>query len=120
MSNASLKTRQEMERLIRERVVDELLAAGFMLNVNNGGDDNELPAMTTDRLAVLAVMDKTDDEHLLVEDSHTSGWVYFVYGNDGWDVVSDYTTNLERYLTASDALAEALDNGHFVITPVSL
>jgi len=38
-----------------------------------------------------------------------SGWVYFVYGNDGWDVVSDYTTNLEAVLKGSGELAERLE-----------
>lgn len=32
----------EMERLIRERTVTDLLAAGFTLNVNNGGEEPEL------------------------------------------------------------------------------
>ena len=25
-------------------------------------------------------------------------WVWFVYGNDGWDVVCDYTINLESII----------------------
>jgi hypothetical protein len=37
------------------------------------------------------------------------GWVFFVYGNDGYDVISDYTTNLESSLTATNKLAESLE-----------
>lgn len=37
------------------------------------------------------------------------GWVRFVYGNDGHDVISDYTTNLESVLEPINAYAESLD-----------
>jgi len=35
--------------------------------------------------------------------------VYFVLGNSGWDVISDYTTNLEALLAGANALAESLE-----------
>ena len=46
-----------------------------------------------------------DDCHIFVHEAtgdlledgkiNSIGWVYLVFGNDGWDVISDYTTNLE-------------------------
>jgi hypothetical protein len=40
------------------------------------------------------------------DDRDAHGWVRFVYGNDGWDVVSDYTTNLEPHMKNADKLAD--------------
>ena len=116
---ASVKIRQVIERAIRERIVDDLLTAGFALNVDNGGDDEELPRATTDRETILGAMYQTDEERLYVYacgDVPTQtpfAWVYFAYGNNGWDVISDYTTNLEPYLKGADAISDAVQAGTF-------
>ncbi len=43
------------------------------------------------------------------------GWVRFIYGNDGWDVISDYTTNLEPVMKLVQPLIDRLENGNFEI-----
>lgn len=40
------------------------------------------------------------------------GWVRMIYGNDGWDVMADYTTNLEDVLTDANKLADKLEEQH--------
>jgi hypothetical protein len=41
------------------------------------------------------------------KDSDTwHGWVLFIYGNDGWDVISDYTCNLEPIMGPANELSE--------------
>ena len=35
-------------------------------------------------------------------------FVYLVYGNDGWDVISDYSVKLETELACANALADKL------------
>jgi hypothetical protein len=109
------------EKAVVERTVTALLAHGYQLNVNNGGDDYELPAFTTDRAAVLAAMMETDDELLVTKDprpemlgpdahgnARNGGWVRFVYGNSGEEVINDYTLNLEDALATVNAYAEGL------------
>lgn len=41
----------------------------------------------------------------LIEDDalKSIGWVYCVFGNDGWDVISDYTTKLDGLGLMADA-----------------
>lgn len=105
-----------VEQEIAAMTVDALLAAGYLLNVNNGGQDDELKP-TTDRQAVLDAMFATDDEFLTVYTNHhpalaktrSLGWVHFVYGNSGYDVISDYTTNLEAVLAPVNAFTNTLD-----------
>lgn len=105
--STNVKSRQRIERTIARRVVLDAIAAGFALNVNNGGDTSELPAPSKKVKEVLAAMFATDDEHLLLyKDDKRVGWVYLVYGNDGWDVVSDYTVNLEKVMEGANQLAD--------------
>lgn len=67
---------------------------------------------------ILGVMNRTDDEYLMVyREAEEIGWIYFVYGNDGWDVINNCTTNLESHMTGVDALIEQLESGQYVFTP---
>jgi len=103
----NVKMRQRVERAIARRVILDALAAGYALNVNNGGDEHELPAPSTKVKEVLGAMFATDDEHLMFyKEGKRVGWVWFIYGNSGYDVVSDYTCNLEDVMQGADALAD--------------
>lgn len=97
----SVKMRQLVEREIATAVVDVLLTAGFNISVDNGDNDGHEYQLgySTNRADILNAMFLTDDERLYVgRDGETIGWVYLVYGNDGWDVISDYTVNLESLI----------------------
>lgn len=94
----SVKMRQEVERKIASAAVKAILANGYKISVDNGGDDFEI-TRSEDEKAVLAAMFAADDDRLYVyelDKVRPLGWVYFVYGNDGYDVISDYTVNLEK------------------------
>lgn len=106
MTNVAM--RQRVERQIARAAINGLLAAGYTVSVNNGGDTDEIEP-STDARAILKEMFATDEEHLIAHrDGKRSGWVFFVYGNDGWDVISDYTTNLEQALAGAKALADKI------------
>ena len=99
----SIKMRQMVEKEIYTKVIDVLLAAGFALSVyNSGGENNEYEIeRSQDREAILAAMYLTDEDRLYVHEAGQEkphAWVYFVYGNDGWDVINDYTVNLEKHI----------------------
>lgn len=97
-----------LEQRIVKRTVDALLAQGYALATDEGEHRFYGPvAPTRERATILAALMEVDDEHLGVFPAEEVGapkvrqpfaWVRFVYGNDGWDVVSDYTTNLEDVL----------------------
>lgn len=103
----SVKMRQKVEREIATKAVEDALAAGYGLNTDIG-DGPELPAPTTDRQTIIDAMFKGDEDRLLVYSNGRSiGWVYFIYGNDGYDVISDYTINLEVMLKGANAIADS-------------
>lgn len=105
----SVKMRQHVERQIARRFIMDAKAAGYTMNVDNGGDEFELPEPTNNVKLLLDTMFATDDERLylfLPGKERPVGWVWFVYGNSGWDVISDYTTNLQHVMDGASKLAE--------------
>jgi hypothetical protein len=122
-NNPKVRFRQMVERLIATAVVDEALKAGYVIGIDNGGDDVEF--ISGDREKILKEMMQTDDERLYVypkptggkrvNPDHPIGYVYFVYGNDGWDVINDYTTNLEKMLEPVSLISDRIQNGDFSV-----
>ncbi len=107
-----IRRRIAIERRIVKKTIDDLLAAGFELAVHDGEEWHE---RTTDRAKLIDAIMNTDEDRLFVYRADGPkgrrdwfGWVFFVYGNDGWDVMSDYTVNLEDTLKPVNALADSL------------
>lgn len=108
----SVKQRQAIEKQIAASAIADLLEAGFCITVNDGEED--VVSRSTDPADIASAMMSTDEDRLFVymnaELSTTyAGWVYFVYGNDGPDVINDYTMNLDKVLQKTTELAERLD-----------
>src|ERR1044071_9806971 len=99
--------------MIARQCIADLLAAGFSITVNDGEEDTLLKSRDPD--AILAAMATTDDDFLMVsrlrKGQKEAGWVRFVYGNAGPDVIHDHTNNLESVLHDTFVLANKLDEG---------
>jgi hypothetical protein len=107
----SVRMRQEIERKIAIALINAAIKAGYKISVNNGGEDNEIEP-TTDAAKVLKAMFATDDEYLLFFKGSAKqhfAWAWFVYGNDGYDVISDYTTNIEHLMPEPNLIADYYD-----------
>jgi hypothetical protein len=106
-----LRKRIKTERRIARAVVKDLTRAGWFLAIHDGGAQTIKP--TQDRAAVLRAMFTTDEDYILAFQSadarRHSGMVRFVYGNDGWDVISDYTCALESDMRAALAVVDKLE-----------
>jgi hypothetical protein len=127
MSDPGVVMRQAIERKIVVATIKALLDAGFDLAVDNGDDSGLAAGWTRDADRVLSFMFDTDDVHLMARKLQSdcaadhdackgvayTGWVYFVYGNDGPDVISDYTANLESVLGPVNAMADRIADGCF-------
>src|SRR4030095_6813035 len=102
----NIKLRQELERRIARRAILHLLAAGYSVTVYDG--EERTVNASTKTIEVLKAMMTTDEDYLIAIDAEGKerGWIRFVYGNDGWDVINDYTVNLEPALTRTNALIE--------------
>jgi hypothetical protein len=105
--------RREVEIKIIKATVKALLAAGFSLSIYDGDEDvlQNNGKGSTNVKAIHDALYNTDEDYLNVwsNGGQHIGWVRFVYGNDGWDVISDYTVNLEPFIgegTAVDTLIQ--------------
>lgn len=106
----SQKLIRELERRIAKQVIDDLLAAGFSLYIDHGGEGEQYNVKDSAEETLDEVF-ACDDERLYVckgkaNEHNLFGWVWFVYGNDGWDVMSDWTVNLDPYLKNALAISE--------------
>lgn len=111
--------RRRVEREIVRRFVDDALAAGYRLAVSleRGFDLDEMLLGSTDPQRIMDEAFADDDCHLFVQPQQgptteegavvSLGWVYLVFGNDGWDVVCDYSANerIESLLSGAHAIA---------------
>ncbi len=97
-----------IEHQIVTQIITDVLKAGYRITVDNGEDD--VIRSSTDADAVLAALNSTDEDTLnLSRDNNVYlAWVHLVYGNDGHDVINDYTVNLEPVLIEANALADRL------------
>src|SRR5262249_6577904 len=104
--HAMSKLIRELEERIASVIIEDALAAGYLLSVYDGED--YVLVRSKDKVAVLAAMFSTDEDYLVVyrPGQRRAGWVRFVYGNSGLGGVCDYTCNLEHIMAGGEALAD--------------
>jgi hypothetical protein len=112
-STGAVKARQRIEQTIALTAAQALLDAGYTLGVNDGEEVTIHHSKDLD--AIQAALFTTDEDYLYVyrhsaghiysdlrgekhEDTRPDFWVRLVYGNDGWDVISDYSIALEKFI----------------------
>jgi hypothetical protein len=114
IENVAIRSRIAIERRIVRSLVNELISNGCSLRVDDG--DEIHPITSTAKTALKQLMN-TDQDRLYVYapvdgNSRYIGEVFLVYGNDGWDVMSDWSLNLEKRAPNTFALAESEGRNH--------
>lgn len=115
---AAVKARQRVEQTIALTAAQVLLDAGFSLGVDDG--EEVTLQFSRDIEAVKKALFTTDEDYLYVYradrnpralEKRPDGWVRLVYGNDGWDVISDYSSVdlLDNYLGDDTAVQKLID-----------
>lgn len=100
--------RIEVERKIANKAAKALLDAGFKVSVDDGEEVVVTRSSSIDE--ILEAMFSTDEDYLYAIDAQGKrvGKVYFVYGNDGPDVINDYSTTLEIVMAPVHTYADGL------------
>jgi hypothetical protein len=87
---------RKIEGEIATRIIDDALKLGYSITVNDGGDEHALE-LSTDRQTILDHMFSTDSVELYVFEPNTTlnhiAWIQLIYGNDGYDVIADSSSN---------------------------
>jgi hypothetical protein len=95
-----------LERLVIKEAIADLLAHGFLVTVFDGEQNTDC-IKSNDPLAIFLATHSTDEDFLLAykpDGTQAHGWIRLIYGNSGFDVINDYTTNLEPILARTMAL----------------
>lgn len=92
----NVEQRLEIERKIVGLVIDAAFEKGFNVWIDNGGNDEEIIYCGTPEEAKANIM-QTDEEYIHLYKAKNDlkvghGWVWCVYGNDGFDVIADHST----------------------------
>jgi hypothetical protein len=118
MQNAQLKLRLAMERAIAEALVRAAIRRGLLVSVYS--DMTAIELVLSSSTSVDDVMKSmfTTDNTTLVILSHKRrklGWIQLIYGNNGHDVIHDYsvTDAVNDIVAEADALAERMRNGEW-------
>lgn len=98
-----------IEKLIAKELVTRALAAGYKVSVNDG--EETTLRKSTDLAKIMAAMFTTDEDTLHIDTPGYKGWIELIYGNDGTDVIHDYSTNLEELVAPVMELADKIDQG---------
>lgn len=108
------KTVDQMENEIIRVVVDSALAEGFCLSVWDGGEMAVRRSTNADEIIAALKATDADTLHYYRMDAMQRpvhwGVVVLIYGNCGWDVISDNSIKLEPYLKAASELADQLSD----------
>lgn len=97
----------DIEKRIVGRVVYDLLAAGWLITVNDGDENPVIDSK--DAPTIFKALASTDQDYLMVKaPGRRSAWVRLIWGN-GVDIISDYVMSLEDVLKGANELAEKLD-----------
>jgi hypothetical protein len=103
-----VKRRVAVEMRIVKSAVKELLSHDFLLSVFDG--EEETAHTSTDYKMLHDALMETDEDYLHVwKDGKRFGWVRFVYGNDGYDMIFDYSVNLDTFIAETNKLADSLE-----------
>jgi hypothetical protein len=104
--SGSVKMRQIVEKEIAAAAIKGIIDAGYFITVHNGEEDAITVSRDVD--AIIGALYQTDEDTLIVINPMREeiGWVKFIYGNDGWDVIHDYAINLEEALKPAFAVVE--------------
>lgn len=97
-----IRARIALEKRIVNRVIKTFLKDGCAITLSYG--DCENPVVKSTKFSEFREhLMACDEEWLIVyKNGKRIGFVYFVYGNDGYDVICDYQSSLEAYMSEVD------------------
>ncbi|TWI76457.1 hypothetical protein IQ16_00698 [Bradyrhizobium huanghuaihaiense] len=79
-----------LDRVIATKLIDALLAEGYVVT-DASYEEFERSA---DREAILEILLDVDRIELFVERNDEESWMRLIFGENGWDLVQDYTVDL--------------------------
>lgn len=123
---ARVAGKREVRRIDREiaiKLIDAFLSDGYVITCDLQEDDPEFKR-STDREGILDYLWQVETAQLAVHKNGERSWVSLIFDESGWDVINDYSVDLERivdpicepYLPWNQPDADKRDHGIRVLT----
>lgn len=109
--NIPIEKRIDIERQIVTCIVETAILKGYLVSVYDG---EAYPIKkSTDKAAIVKELFACDEEYLIIRDQHSGkiGTIDLIYGNDGWDVISNYSWVEEGAKNTEKLMKELIDEG---------
>ena len=102
----NLQTRIAVEHKIVRRVVKDAIKAGYTVSVFDG--EEWTVKRSTEFKTINDALFSTDEDTLRIRDAEGKnlGVIQCIYGNDGFDVIADYSVSLEEFLKGANEYAD--------------
>ena len=106
----SVQQRIEIEKRMLTLMVDTALSMGYKMSVDCEGE--EMLEETGEKDLILEMCLDLDICHVYYhKDGAIVGWALLVFGNDGYDLISDHTVNLNEELQPCYNLSDKIQAG---------
>jgi hypothetical protein len=107
---------QAIDREITTKLIDTLIAAGYVITCCIRDYEPEFKR-SVDRAGILDLLFDLDMAELHVHRNGKRSWIMLIFGEAGWDVVADYSADLEELIepVVDPYLSGAEDRGYSVI-----
>lgn len=106
-----VEQRQNIEKKIITCIVQEAIKKGFLLTIYDG-DAHPIKG-SNDEAAIMKELFACDEEWIILHDQDKQwvGSMLFIYGNDGYDVVADYSWTEKDGRNTHPVMEQLLDQG---------
>lgn len=114
-----LSIRGAVELAIVNKIIEQSDKKGYSIvaydSVYQDGSE-PVSNKTLDREEFIEYVFGGDDAFIRIMNGvEQEGWINLIYGNDGWDVVSDYSVSLEDFLKPVADFSDKIEAGEFKI-----
>lgn len=106
-----VEKRIDIEKQVVTCIVEQALKKGYIITVFDG---EAYPIKkSNDKTAILKELFACDEEMLIIRMPYGDkiGTVTLIYGNDGWDVVNDYSWVERNGRNTQDLMKDLIDEG---------
>ena len=100
-----LEQRQKIERRVVRAILVKAKKEGYAITIDNGEERIRLSG------TIKSMLDEcfsVDEEYIILKKDGKRSFIFLVYGNSGHDVIADYSTSLEDFLSPIEALCEKI------------
>lgn len=113
----AVRHRARLEMAIVNALIDRAKTTGHRLRVRQYEEQEDYSDSDEgyNVRSVVFDLDMCSLELEVIATGERWGWILLVFGNDGWDLISDYTTDLEHFIAPINALARRLERGEYTV-----